>query len=302
MSEMKFPPALICRVFLLFFLIVGIPASTTAQNISFGVGGGLMYYNGDLSDASYMPPSEIVKPYFGADISFLIVDRFDLSLRYMHGSVEGADSLADEKDNKARNLSFKSNIDEVSAVFRYRIFRVMEKRLINPFVFLGLGYFWFNPTAEVNGVRYDLQPLGTEGQFIEEGNYEDPYELQSFSLATGFGVFVRLGHQWALRLEAAPQLTFTDYLDDVSTIFPDSTALANTPNGEIAVLASSKRPKGFPDMGRARGNADRDDVMVSFGISIVFTPVPKNCRGRLDQRVGYFNKIKGKAGWWGNSY
>lgn len=298
---MKGVPAFMCRLFLTACVLFGIQPALNGQNISFGVGGGLMYYNGDLSDASYVPPSEIVKPYFGADISFLIVDRLDLSLRYMHGSVEGADSLADERDNKARNLSFKSNIDEVSAVFRYRVFRVLDKRLINPFFFVGLGYFWFNPTAEIEGVRYDLQPLGTEGQFIQEGNYEEPYDLQSFSLATGFGVFVRLGHQWSLRLEAAPQLTFTDYLDDVSTIYPDSTALANTPNGSLAVLASSKRPKGWPDPGRSRGNPERDDVIVSFGVSIVFTPVPKRCRGRLDQKVGYFNKIRGRAGWWGNT-
>jgi len=281
-----------------------VPVATTplcAQNISYALGGGLMFYNGDLSDASYVPPTEIVKPYFGGDISFLLLDRFDLSLRYMHGSVEGADSLSSEKDNKARNLSFKSKIDEVSAVFRIRLFSVLDKRTVNPFFFMGLGYFWFNPTAEINGERYSLQPLGTEGQFITEGNYEKPYKRHSLSLATGFGVFFRLDQQWGLRLEAAPQLTFTDYLDDVSSIYPDSTALSNTPNGAIAVLFSSKRPKGFPDMGRSRGNPDRGDVMVSFGLSVVFTPIPKRCRGRLDLRPGYFNKIRGKKGWWGNT-
>jgi hypothetical protein len=290
------------RLLFIWLVFFSVSVSTTyAQNISFGLGGGLMYYNGDLSDASYIPPSEIVKPYFGGDVSFLLLDRFDLSLRYMHGSVEGADSLADEKDNKARNLSFKSNIDEVSAILRLRFFRVLDRRAINPFAFVGVGYFWFNPTAEYDGVRYDLQPLGTEGQYITEGKYEKPYKLESFSLATGFGVFVRLGDQFGLRVEAAPQLTFTDYLDDVSSIFADSTALANTPNGALAVLLASKRPKGYPPEGRSRGNPERDDVIVSFGLSIVYTPIPKRCRGRLDQQVGYFNKIRGKKGWWGNT-
>ncbi len=256
-----------------------------------------MYYNGDLSDNSYVPPVEIIKPFVGADFSILLVDRLDLSIRYMHGSVAGDDGLASESDNLARNLSFKSNIDEVSALLRLRLFSVKKQRAVNPYGIFGLGYFWFNPKADYQGKTYELQPLGTEGQHIPGGGYAAPYKLYSASLTAGFGLFFRVTDLWAIRLEAAPQLTFTDYLDDTSTNYPDSTQLANTPNGAIAVLLSSKRPRGFPQGGRSRGNPERDDVIVTVGLSVVYTP---SSGTKQRGKVGVFHQLfKGRKGWWG---
>lgn len=286
-------------VILLFIgTFTGIQSGYSQSNFSFAMGGGVMYYNGDLSDNSYIPPSEILKFYFGADVSMLLVDRVDLSLRYMKGSVSGDDALSDEKDNQFRNQSFYSKIDEFNLLLRLRLFGVKSQRAFNPYGMFGLGYFWFNPQADLNGRTYELQPLGTEGQFISGGGYEKPYQLSSASLTFGIGVFMRLNDQFALRLEASPQLTFTDYLDDTSTIYPDSAALAATPNGAVAVQLSSRRPLGFPNKGRSRGNAERDDVIATFGISLVYTP-PSKKKG-FRNKPGVFNQFfEGRKGWWG---
>ncbi|HMT30375.1 MAG TPA: DUF6089 family protein [Bacteroidia bacterium] len=287
------------KIFLFVSLMMAIVHSISAQsNLSFSMGGGVMYYNGDLSDKSYLPPTEIVKPFGTADISFLLVDRLELSFRYLKGSVKGDDALSDEKDNLYRNLSFHSKIDEVCGVFRVRLFGVRSQRAVNPYGMFGFGYFWFNPQAELNGKTYDLQPLGTEGQFIPGGEYAAPYKLQSASMTLGIGLLLRLNDQFSLRVEASPQLTYTDYLDDASTIYPDSTALAATPNGAIAVQMSSKRPRGYPVKGRSRGNPDRDDVMVTFGMSIVYTPPSR--KKTYGAKPGIFNQMfKGRKGWWG---
>jgi len=233
-----------------FFLIIGYSHTLAQSDYSFSVGGGMMYYNGDLSDSKVLPPMELIRSYYTADISMLMIDRLDLSLRYLHGSVEGDDALSDEKDNLGRNQSFFSNIDEANLMVRLRLFSVRSKKIINPFGMAGLGYFWFNPKAKLNGKTYELQPLGTEGQFIKGGGYPAPYKLSSGSMALGLGVFIRLSDNFGLRIEGAPQITFTDYLDDTSSYYPDSTALAATPNGHIAVQFSSRRPKGFPFAGR----------------------------------------------------
>lgn len=278
--------------------LISVTSANSQSNISIAAGGGVMFYNGDLSDAGFIPPTKLLNLYYGADISLLLVDRTDLSIRYMHGKVSGDDGLSDEKDNLARNQSFYTKIDEIAAVMRFRFFSVKDKRRFNPFGMFGLGYFWFNPMADLNGVSYELQPLGTEGQFIEGGGYEKPYKLTSSSLAFGAGVFARLNDNFALRIEAAPQLTFTDYLDDTSTIYPDSTALAATPRGDLAVLFSSKRPKGFPAKGRNRGNPDRDDVIVTVGVSLVYTPGSR--KQGPHAKPGIFSQIfKGRKGWWG---
>jgi hypothetical protein len=123
--------------------------------------------------------------------------------------------------------------------------------------------------------------------------------LHSASLTAGLGVFFRVNDQWSVRLEASPQLTFTDYLDDVSANYPDSTQLANTPNGTMAVLLSSRRPRGFPVGGRSRGNPERDDVIITVGLSVVYNP-PAKTNART--KPGVFHQIfRGKKGWWGQA-
>ena len=281
-------------------LIVNCQFLSAQSDFSFSLGGGLMYYNGDLSDSRIMPPMELIKPYYTADLSMLIIDRLDLSLRYLHGSVEGDDALSEEKDNQVRNLSFFSPIDEINLMLRLRMFSVRSKKIINPFGMVGLGYFWFNPKADLKGKVYELQPLGTEGQYIDGGGYPKPYKLSSGSFVLGLGVFVRLNDNFGIRIEGAPQITFTDYLDDVSNNFPDSTALAATPNGSLAVQLSSRRLKGFPDEGRPRGNPDKDDVVITLGLAVVYTPGENNSGS--GPKPGVFRKIfKGKKGWWGIS-
>ncbi len=285
-------------IFLFAALISWFTGSNAQSDYSYAISGGVMYYNGDLSDESYIPPVEIIKPFIGADFSVLLVDRVDLSFRYMHGSVAGDDGLASESDNLARNLSFHSKIDELSALLRLRLFSVKQQRAVNPYGMLGLGYFWFNPKADYNGKSYALQPLGTEGQYITGGSYPEPYQLRSASLTGGLGLFFRVNEQFSIRLEASPQLTFTDYLDDTSTNYADSTQLAGTPKGSIAVLLASKRPKGYPVGGRSRGNPERDDVIVTIGLSVVYTPLSKTNKPGV--KPGIFHQIfKGRKGWWG---
>jgi hypothetical protein len=265
---------------------------------NYAVGGGIMYYNGDLSDSRPLPPLELMRGYFSADISMLLVDRLDLSLHYLHGNIAGDDALSNENDNKVRNQSFFSPIDEVKLMLRLKAFSVKSRLIVNPYAMAGIGYFWFNPQAELDGKIYELQPLGTEGQFIEGGGYPAPYSLSSGSFALGLGVQIRLNHNFALRIEGAPQLTFTDYLDDTSFKYPDSTALAATPKGSVAVLFASRREKGFPDGGRFRGNPDKDDVMVTLGMSLVFTPGSRECKAI--PRPGIIRQVfKGRKGWWG---
>lgn len=273
-------------------------SSVQAQFFHYSVGGGLMYYNGDLSDSRPIPPLELMRGFVTADVSMLLVDRLDLSLHYLHGSIEGDDALSNESDNRVRNQSFFSPIDEVKLMLRLRAFSVKSRLIVNPYIMGGIGYLWFNPKAELDGKVYELQPLGTEGQFIEGGAYPKPYSLSTGSFALGIGVFIRLNHNFSLRLEGAPQLTFTDYLDDTSWQYPDSSALAATPNGSLAVLLASRREKGFPDGGRSRGNPNRDDVIITLGMSLVFTPGSRECKAI--PRPGIIRQVfKGKKGWWG---
>lgn len=276
---------------------------TTLQSFSqsrfFGtIGTGIIYYNGDLNDKRIIPPSKIFNSHFMGGLGYNIDGVFDLRLQFLHGNIEGADSISNEYDNKVRNLSFKSKIDELTFTLNVKMFKLYKKKLFNPYVFGGIGMFWFNPTTELNGTTYELQPLGTEGQNLG-GNYSSPYKLRQRVIPLGIGVQVRLNNYWKMKVEFAEHFTSTDYLDDASNKYPDSTLLASV-GGPIAIALSNRRidTKGFFPVGRNRANTQKNDNYVRFTVGIVYNPRRK--KASEYGRIGIFSKFfKGKGSWWG---
>jgi hypothetical protein len=109
----------------------------------------------------------------------------------------------------------------------------------NPYIFGGVGLFKFNPKAKFNGQWYELQPLGTEGQYLAPPlgkTYPKPYALTQVCLPVGAGAHIMLNRRWDLDIEIGWRKIFTDYLDDVSTRWPDLTALAAS-NPRAAALS-----------------------------------------------------------------
>lgn len=283
--------------FVALLSFVAIKPINAQSNYSFSAGGGMIYYNGDLHDNSFLwPHSELVNAYYNFNASVLLIDRLEMSIGYLHGKIEGDDALSVNKYNRKRNLTFFSPIDEVNLSFRLKLNSALSEEVVNPYVMLGFGYFWFNPQAELNGTTYELQPLGTEGQFIEGSGNPAPYNLSTGSLTFGLGVEFRANKHFAIRLEGAPHFTFTDYLDDASTNYPDSAGLAGTPNGEIAVLLSSRDERGFQPERINRGNSGKNDIYFTLGLGVIFTPDMKY--KKLNPKPGILNKdLRSKKGW-----
>src|SRR6187402_972638 len=125
----KYP--IVLTIFLFSISIEGFSQS----DWSISAGGGAMYYNGDLHDNSYLlPKEELLKGFYNVDINVLLVDKLSLSLGFMHGAVKGDDGLSFDKSIQRRDLSFHSHIDEISLLFRYRIFGFRSKEVITPFL------------------------------------------------------------------------------------------------------------------------------------------------------------------------
>jgi hypothetical protein len=62
---------------------------------------------------------------------------------------------------------------------------------------------------------------------------------------------------------------FTDYLDDVSTVFPEKSELLGT-RGQIGVALSDRSlADGLGDAGRQRGDSKGNDKYTFVGISFV---------------------------------
>lgn len=268
--------------FLFLFLVL---CASTFQSFSQGktgvfAGGGIMFYNGDLDDKDYkvLANPAFFNPFVTAGVSFWLTGRIEGSLSFVHGKVNGADSSGTDEANRARNLSFESSIDEASFHFEFTAFHRFERRRLNPYFLTGASVFHFNPKAKLNGIWYELQPLGTEGQYIKGGTGEKPYKLTQLSIPLGFGFALQLSKQLRLKAELNHRLLFTDYLDDVSTIYPDLELLSSTPDGELAVALSGRRLNGkYPAANRPRGNPKYKDAYTTIGFTLIYNPGIMQC-------------------------
>ncbi|MFI5218792.1 MAG: hypothetical protein ACHQNT_04825 [Bacteroidia bacterium] len=275
MQPVKFP-------FLFLCLALSISATHLFSQGKIGIfaGAGYMYYNGDLGDKSNKVFTKPVffHPYVCIGASHWLTGHIEGSLFLLHGKVDGADSLSLEKNNLARNLSFESPIDELSLRFELNTFHRYERSRLNTYIFTGASVFHFNPKAKLNGTWYELQPLGTEGQYITGGGYARPYKLFQLDVPLGFGIALQLSRRFRLKAEFCHHLLFTDYLDDVSTVYPDVESLLATPGGELAVALSGRQLNGkYPKANSQRGNSKFKDAFTTFGFTLVYNPGIMQC-------------------------
>lgn len=242
-----------------------------------GVSVGATNYQGDLSD-DHLSTLLAARPGFGLMAAYHFNSIFSARLSLQHGWVQASDASSSRPGKVRRNLSFKSPITEMSAqlVFDFiptdRAYAYRPK--LTPYGFAGIGIFTFNPKARLNGEWIELQPLGTEGQYLPDpdNRYPDPYNLAQISVPVGFGLRYALGRQWNIELESGLRKTWTDHLDDVSTYYPNQEDLA-AQNPTAALLSSRTDLAAYPlgnPAGSMRGNPENDDWYVFTNITLSF--------------------------------
>jgi len=213
------------RVFLILLVVVfGVGAK--AQTSEIGLCGGVSFYMGDLNPKGVFSGS---RPAGGVLYRYNINPRWAFKANVLFGSLEASDAKTGGDFAKTRNLSFRSPLSEVSAQIELNFMRLYNEKGLNPFspyLFAGIALFSFNPQAELNGVWYDLQPLGTEGQKLNRYDPETKtmydkkrYSLTNFSIPFGIGMRVNFLKYYCVGLEWGFRKTFTDYIDDVSTTY-----------------------------------------------------------------------------------
>lgn len=198
----------------------------------------------------------------GGGYRYKLAEAISLRGSLLYGRITASDEFTNEPFRKSRNLKFRSHLVELSAVGelyfirekvsnRYRV-RGISGNLVNnlsAYVFGGVAGFWFNPMGEYNGKWYALQPLGTEGQTLPGGK---KYSRIAISLPMGIGAKYALDQSWSIGLEYGVRLTNTDYMDDVSTKYPDPMAVkaVNGSNGDAAAYLSNPAMEVVDNEGR----------------------------------------------------
>jgi len=257
--------------------------SKSKKYISFGGGAGITNYFGDLAPKSRRGSSDLdyTRLYFSGFYLYRvhpnITLRGALSWMRIRGddfSVDGIKSPnSDQKGRFVRNLSFRNNITEVSAVGVFELFPTdrgfLRRSFINPYGIIGLSFFRHNPQTKTpietgkTSTWVDLQPLGTEGQFTNVPGTPKPYSLFQIGIPLGLGVRYRIADKWDLSLEFSYRFVFTDYLDDVSGKYPADTVYQEMINSgnELGVRLSNRSAEKF---GAISGKS-RADVVRTWG-------------------------------------
>ncbi|MFN7118089.1 MAG: DUF6089 family protein [Saprospiraceae bacterium] len=236
-----------------------------------GFWGGTAFYFGDLN-TSY----NLSMPGFAGGVAgrFNFNNRLALKFSANAGQVRGDDAVSKNTFERARNLSFRSNIVEGAAQLEFNFLPYTHgsyEEFYTPYVFAGFNVFHYNPQAEYQGNWVDLRELGTEGQFKGE-----EYFSVSGGLVYGMGLKLDLSYEWSINLEVGARTLFTDYIDDVSGSYADKEDLLQN-RGAVAAALSDRsilipgvNDGQIGEPGTQRGGSSLKDSYVMIGLGIVY--------------------------------
>ena len=211
------------------FVVTILIGETNAQEMyqqlgEFGVTAGAAHYFGDLNTRAQINRP---KPAIGIFFKKQFNNYLGLKLSAHYAQLGYSDIYSKSDFQKRRNLSFNSDIFELALQGDFNFFKFVPGDpyyAFTPYVTLGIGAFSYNPYAYYQGKKVYLRPLGTEGQNIgyvdpSTGKTRKPYGSVAVCVPIGVGIKYNVSNNVNLSFQIAHRLTFTDYLDDVSTTY-----------------------------------------------------------------------------------
>ena len=239
------------------------------ENTEVGFIGGISYYLGDLNTTHF----DNSLPFGGIVIRKNIDRRFSYKAEILYLNI-AADDRNNANDTIAidRGLHFRSSVFELSGQIEFNFLPFEAGNALytwTPFVYTGLSFFHFNPQAEnKDGLWVDLQELGTEGQGSTTFPERTKYPLVQLAIPLGGGLKIAINPSFNIILEYGVRKTFTDYLDDVSTTYPEGI------NSNVADISNAtyemSDPTGTHIQGDQRGDPDKKDWYSFAGITLSF--------------------------------
>lgn len=218
-------------------------------------------YYGDLKDDSDIIDA---KPSLSVGAMTAMSRRIYLRSEFSWVTLSGRDAESNDGGKNVRNLSFTSNNFEFNVTGIVNLMehrgRFYQRPNYNLYGFLGVGGMYFNPKAELIGRKHALQPLMTEGV---------SYSRLTFVLPFGVGAKTKLTPFINLALEAGWRKTFTDYIDDVSTVHIDNASIADP----IARQLADRRPEidlPVKAAGSKRGDPSNKDGYMLLALKVEY--------------------------------
>lgn len=249
------------------------------------VGGlGTSTYFGELAnDGDYID----AKPALSVGLQYYFTNRIGVRAEATWYQLKGDDAKSDVTGRIPRNLSFISNNFEISTTGVLNFFpqgrRFYQRPSFNLYGFGGVGISYINPKTEYQGKKVALQPLQTEGV-----KYSRIIPVIPF----GLGARLKAGPFFNIAFEGGYRKTFSDYLDDVSTVHVDPSSFSDP----VAAALADRRPElGISPVpaGTKRGNPSKDDGYFLLTVKVeYYLPYDFLSNGNSQKKL---NRSKRKA-------
>ena len=256
---------------LIFMLIC--PFFLIAQNWEIGMFGGLSNYLGDVApDVVFSESHPCFSIFLKKNLDQYFSLGFGLSQAHISGNDKNFSYLA------IQNLNFETNISEFSSQLEFNFLPFafgLDHKKFTPYVFTGLSVFTFNPYTYYNGKKVYLDSMDTEGR-VASSDKKHNYSLIQIAIPIGCGFKYNLGDRWNIGILLSYRYCFTDYLDDVSTVYADKNLLAQK-NGQVSAALSDRSSQLIGTAGKQRGRADLKDWYIFSGLFISYKIKNPDC-------------------------
>ena len=205
----------------------------------------------------------------GVHVNYTLFSNISAGLTIASFKLSNSDRTSNNNEQLARGMSFSSSMLSLSPSIHYDFVdnRLIKKdKKIRPSIGLGLDINSFSPTGIYNGVKYNLQPLGTGGQFSD--STKKPYSL----LALGYFLSVKVKYQInpsnSVGIHFSYHKSRSEYLDDVGPDeYPNAAKmLASGVSDPVAALYfSNPTSRNIKGQYRNSPNNSKDSYII-FGI------------------------------------
>ena len=243
---------------------------------------GKMNYQGDLNPNSFTFSHS--KGTTGLSVRQSLNRWISLRGGFAIGQIDAADRY--NRDYlKPRNLSVRTTIKELSFGLETSLLDLSTTRF-TPYLYGSVSLYHFNPWAYDNsGNKVFLQPLSTEGQGLPQFPKQKPYKLTQLAVGFGAGARYAISENINIGAEFSQRKTFTDYLDDVSSMYVDRNVLLQAKGSKAVEMAyrgdELMGGQPYPNHGEQRGTPSEMDWYYFFGLNFeikfsAFTNLFKN--------------------------
>ncbi|HEX8355859.1 MAG TPA: DUF6089 family protein [Segetibacter sp.] len=252
------------------------------QEGEFGVALGGAHYFGDINNNAALN-----RPKLSAGVFFRkqFGNYVGIKVAANYARLGYSDTYSKNEVQRLRNLSFNTNLWEFSVSGDFNFFKFypgVSGFTYTPYVSLGVGVFSYDPFAYLDGQKYFLRSLGTEGQASLAYPDRKPYSSMGVCIPVAVGFKYNVNPTVNVFAEVGYRFTNSDYIDDVSSTYaPDAFITLPGADPSPGLLLSDRSiefgvaPIGVK--GRQRGNSSQKDAYVIAQVGVSFNLSSYRC-------------------------